>query len=123
MCTAALSLMLRWIILAVGKSVYAAMFSQVFHGWGFIVMTVCMAKFISRTVPSELQASGQMLLAIVSFGIARVAGNLGGGFLADAIGRQNVFWICAGLCALALCIFTPGYLKSPPLNGLDADSH
>lgn len=119
MCTAALSLLIRWCLLAWGKSVPIAMLSQVFHGWGFIVMTVCMAKYISRTVPEELQASGQMLLAIVSFGIARVAGNLGGGLLADVMGRQNVFWICAGLCAISLCVFTPFCLKMPPLNGID----
>ena len=118
MCTAALSLLIRWCLLALGKSIPIAMFSQVFHGWGFIVMTVCMAKYISRTVPEELQASGQMLLAIVSFGIARVAGNLGGGLLADAMGRQNVFWICAGLCAIALCVFTPFCMRMPPLNGI-----
>jgi len=120
MCSAALSLAIRWTLLASGSTVAAAMFSQVFHGWGFIVMTVCMAKYISRTVPRELQASGQMLLAIVSFGIARTAGNLGGGFLADVMGRQNVFWICAGMCAVTLCIFGPIFLKAPPLNGLEA---
>lgn len=117
MSSAVLSLAIRWIILALGRTAGVALFSQIFHGWGFIVMSVCMAKFISRTVPDELQSSGQMLLAIVSFGIARVAGNLGGGLLADAIGRQNVFFICTGICLTSLCIFAPGYLRRPPLNG------
>ena len=76
-------------------------------------------KYISLTVPTELQASGQMLLAVVSFGIARVVGNLGGGLLADAMGRQNVFFITAGICLLTLCIFAPYYLRRKPLNGRD----
>jgi len=119
MCTAALSLTARWILLALGKTANVAMLSQVFHGWGFIVMTVCMAKYISRTVPEGLQASGQMLLAIVSFGIARTVGNLGGGFLADAMGRQNVFFVCSGICLVILCIFVPGFFRRPPLNGIN----
>ena len=122
MCVSALGLTLRWLMLALCRSVPAVMFSQVFHGCGFIVMTVCMAKYINRTVPEELQASGQMLLAVVSFGIARVAGNLGGGLLADAMGRQNVFFIGAGLCLVSLFAFAPYYLRRKPMNGLNEAS-
>ena len=102
MCVSAATLVLRWLMLAMSQNVFVVMASQLLHGWGFIVMTVCMAKYISRHVPEELQASGQMLLAIVSFGIARAVGNLGGGLLADAMGRQQVFYICAGICAATL---------------------
>ena len=97
-------LSLRWLMLGLSANVYVAMASQLLHGWGFIVMTVCMAKYISRSVPEELQASGQMLLAIVSFGIARAFGNLAGGLLAGWMGRQNVFLGCAALCALTLIV-------------------
>ena len=100
----ALTLALRWLMLGLSANVYVAMASQVLHGWGFIVMTVCMAKYISRSVPEELQASGQMLLAIVSFGIARAFGNLAGGFLAGWMGRQNVFLACAGICVITLAV-------------------
>lgn len=119
MLVSAAALTARWLMLALSSSVPVVMVSQAFHGWGFIVMTVCLAKYINRTVPVELQASGQMLLAIVSFGIARVTGNLGGGLLADAIGRQNVFFLAAGICAVSLVGFAPYYLKHKPLNGLE----
>ena len=111
MCISACVLTLRWIILAMTDNVTVTIFSQLLHGWGFIVMTVSMAKHISRTVPAELQASGQMLLAIVSYGIARVAGNLGGGVLADAFGRQNVFYLLACVCVVTLIIFAPKFLS------------
>lgn len=111
MCISACVLTLRWIILATTGNVAVTLASQLLHGWGFIVMTVSMAKHISRTVPAELQASGQMLLAIVSYGLARVAGNLGGGLLADAFGRQNVFYLMAVICAVTLVIFAPKFLK------------
>lgn len=100
----AVTLAIRWLMLGLSDNVYVAMASQVLHGWGFIVMTVCMAKYIARSVPEELQASGQMLLAIVSFGIARAFGNLAGGLLAGWMGRQNVFLACAAVCVVTLVI-------------------
>ena len=100
----AVTLAVRWLMLGLSDSVWVAMLSQVLHGWGFIVMTVCMAKYISREVPEELQASGQMLLAIVSFGISRAFGNLAGGLLAGWMGRGNVFLACSALCVVTLVI-------------------
>ena len=104
MCVSAATLALRWLLLGLAGSAPLALLTQLLHGWGFIVMTVCMAKYISRTVPEELKASGQMLLAIVSFGIARATGNLLGGLLAGWMGRQNVFFVCAGICAATLIV-------------------
>ena len=111
MCVSALALTLRWLLVATAKSVPVLMLSQALHGWGFIVMTVSMAKHITRNVPKELQASGQMLLAVVSFGLARAFGNLGGGLLAHAFGQQNVFYLTSAVCALAFLIFAPQFLK------------
>lgn len=107
MSLSAATLALRWLILGLSGSVYVVMASQALHGWGFIVMSVCMAKYISRSVTEELQASGQMLLAIVSFGVARAFGNLALGLLAGRMGRQNVFLACAGICLAALCLARP----------------
>lgn len=111
MCISGVVLTLRWVILAVTDNVTVTLLSQLLHGWGFIVMTVAMAKHISRTVPVELQASGQMALAVVSYGLARAAGNLGGGLLAGAMGMQNVFYLMAAICVGALAVFAPGFLR------------
>ena len=75
------------------------------------------AKYISLTVPAELRSSGQMLLAVTGFGIARVAGNFLGGLAAMRMGEGNVFWFCAALTLLTLLVFAPYYLRKPPLNG------
>jgi PPP family 3-phenylpropionic acid transporter len=114
MCVAGCALTLRWVILALSGNVWLTLASQVLHGWGFIVMTVSMAKHINQYVPDELKASGQMLLAMVGYGFARVAGTLGGGFLADGMGIQPSFWLCAAITAISLLIFAPGYLKKRP---------
>jgi len=108
----------RWVLLASTNSIVAAMAGQMLHGWGFIVITVSMAKYINLTVPNELKASGQMLLAVVGFGIARVFGVLGGGLLAEAMGgvRQG-FWLMSAISGVTLCAFAPIYLRRPALNG------
>lgn len=119
LCISALTLTARWLIVGFSSDYRVVMASQALHGWGFIVMTVAVAKYISLTVPNELKASGQMLLAIVSFGISRVIGNLGGGLLADAMGLQNVYFVSAGVCLASFFVFGPYFLKRPALNGAE----
>ena len=114
----AIALTLRWIILGTCHNVYAVMASQLLHGWGFIVMTVSMAKYVSATIPDELKASGQMLISVVGFGIARVFGILGGGLVADAMGSvQKGFLLMAIVAGVGLIAFVPRYLAMKPLNG------
>ena len=118
MCVSALCMTVRWSLLALFPSVPVAVCSQLLHGGGFIVMTVSMAKYMNATVPPELKSSGQMLIAVVGFGIARVFGILGGGLLSDALGGTRPgFALMAGVAALALVLFAPRYLRRPPLNG------
>lgn len=107
MCVSAMILALRWLILSVSKSVVPALLSQLLHGGGFIVIAVSMAKYIADHVQTELQASGQMLLNMASFGAARAIGNLCGGMLSRAFGRSGVFMINSAVCALTLMLFIP----------------
>ena len=117
MCVSALALTARWLILGLSRNYAVVMCSQVFHGWGFIVITVGMAKYISLSVPPELRSSGQLLLGAVSFGVARAVGNLGGGLLADAVGRQNVFFLSAAVCLVSFLVFGIYFLRREPMNG------
>ena len=122
MSVSALALTLRWLILTFTHSAWAAMGSQLLHSCGFIVMTVSMSKFLNDTVPDELKASGQMLISVVGFGIARAFGILGGGLVASAMGSiQMGFLPMAVISGAALLIFAPRYLKMPPLNGKAAE--
>ena len=107
MCASALVLAARWLTLGLASSAGAALLSQLLHGGGFIVMSVSMAYWISDHVPEELRASGQGLLNMVTFGAARVLGNLGGGLLAQTLGRGEAFLIGSGVCVASLCAFAP----------------
>lgn len=120
MCISALTLALRWILVGTTTNIYVAMASQLLHSWGFIVITVTTSKYVQATVPEELKASGQLLLSVFGFGVARVIGYFGGGLLSDMMGRGAVFLICAGICVACLAVFAPYYMKKAPLNGENA---
>ena len=107
MCAAALALALRWLLLGIAPNAWIALASQLLHGGGFIVVSVSMAHWIADHVPEELRASGQGLLNMASFGLARIAGSLGGGLLARQLGIENAFLLAAGLCVAALLLFAP----------------
>ena len=111
MCFSALVLAARWLMLGLAPSAGVALASQLLHGGGFIVMTVSMAYWIADHVAPELRATGQGLLNMVTFGAARILGNLGGGLLAQATGRDSAFLVGAGVCVLALCVFAPWAFK------------
>lgn len=112
MCLSALTMLTRWTLLAACPSVPVVLCSQVLHGGGFIVMSVSMAKHMNATVPPELKSSGQLLLAVAGYGLARVFGILGGGLLSGLLGGTRPgFAVMAGLCALTLILFAPRYFK------------
>lgn len=118
MLISAASFVLRFLLLGVAEHAYLALASQVLHGLGFIVFTVCLSQYVSRIAPKELKTSAQMLLSIAGFGLSRVPGILFGGMLGEYLGGQSgVFLLMGGVCLLALFVFTPIFMKLPPLNG------
>lgn len=118
MLVSALFLAVRFTILAVTRSVLFTTLSQILHGGCFIVITLAMSFYINRAVPDELRASGQMLLSVAGYGLARVFGTLGGGWIAKVTGgTAGGFAAMAGLCFLTLLWAAPIFLKAPPVNG------
>ena len=117
MCVSALFMTARWFIVAATDSALVAMLSQLFHCMGFIVITVTASKYVQATVPENQKASGQLLISVFGFGVARALGYFGGGVLSDLSSRQTVFYVCAGICLVCLILFTPYYFRRPPLNG------
>ena len=114
MCAAAGVMALRWLLLGSAQSAVQALLTQLLHGGGFIVLSVSMAKYVADRVAPELRTSGQMLLNMVSFGAARVIGNLGGGLLAEGIGRGAAFLVGAGVCIAALVAFILWQMRRHP---------
>lgn len=110
MCVSALVMTVRWVILGFVTSVPVIMASQVLHGWGFIVMTVSMSKYMNENVPNELKARAQILLGVIGFGVSRTIGTFAGGLLTGAIGFQNAFLVNGVLSFLTFVLFAPRFL-------------
>lgn len=121
MVFSALLLCLRFAIMGLATDARWLLLSQVLHGGGFIVITVSMAKYINDTIPDELRSAGQMLLALVAFGLARVFGTFAGAYVSRLTGgTAGGFLAMAALCLVA-CLLGAGYFfRRPPLNGLRA---
>ncbi len=112
-------LTVRFLIIGLAESPGWLLASQVLHGGGFIVIMVSMAKYVNETVPDELKSGGQMLLAVVGYGLARVFGTFCGGLVAGLTGGSaGGFLAMGGLCLVALLWSAPYFFMRPPLNGL-----
>lgn len=118
MLVSALLLVVRFLLLAFTRSAFIAVLTQALHGGCFIVMTMSTAMYVNRVVPDELRASGQMLLSIVGFGLARVFGIVGGGLIASVSGGSAGGFAAMALVALAALVWGGNYfLRIPPVNG------
>jgi MFS transporter, PPP family, 3-phenylpropionic acid transporter len=70
-------------------------------GIGFAFVYVGTVVIVDDLVPPELRATGQGLAKAVAYGLAPVAGALGGGVLYEAVGPRILFGVAAGLAATA----------------------
>ena len=96
---------LVWPLLLLAQALHAITFSA--HH------TVCIA-LLSHHFPGRLRGRGQALYTVVGYGLPGVIGGLGGGMLSASLGLDSVFWLSAGVAALALgCAFQLRRLELP----------
>lgn len=96
---------IRWGLISVLNSDILIILVNCLKGFSDIVIFYCTAKIISIELEEGLQASGQALLGIVTYGIARIAGNYIGGVLYDTFSGRHVFAACAILAAVTAVIY------------------
>lgn len=113
-----LMLSLRFLILGFSRNLGLILLSQLFHGGGFIVITVAMAQYMARVAPETLKSGGQTLLSMGSYSLARVFGTLFGGVVSVVSGNLALgFRAMALLCLICLPLFAPRFLRIPAVNG------
>jgi len=101
----AIATSIRWLILFLIKDVYQAFPVNAMHGLTFIIFTYCLATYINKNVPKELRASGQALNGIISMGLARIIGNVFGGYLSDIVGIKHMFLYVSLFGFISVLIF------------------
>ena len=104
---ATLALCARWLLTGLGESIWALFAAQLLHGLGYIAISLSMALYIQSAVAREARASGQALLNVFCYGLARVLGSWLGGAAARAFGEAGGFIACALLCLASLAAFFP----------------
>ena len=86
---------IRWTVIAFSQSAEIAMIINMLKGTSDIVFVYCTTEILNRTLDDKLKGTGQALVGILTYGIARITGNFAGGILSDIWGIRTVFLICA----------------------------
>ena len=109
----ALLLAARYLILGLNGALIWMMASQALSGLGIIALTATMAREVARRVPQGLGARGQALYSAISYALARVAGNLAGGQVAQRLGIPAGFGLMAALALAAGLGFAVMLMAAP----------
>lgn len=104
MLAATAALTVRFLLLGAFQNAYIALASQILNGFGYIAISVSMAKTIAQELP-ENAAGGQALISLLFYGAARLVGNLLGGMVAESIGIGSVFLILSAMNALGFVVY------------------
>jgi MFS family permease len=94
-------------LLYTGTSVYAVYAASVLHGFNFMLPYYFMVILIDKHTPDNLKATAQTLHSVFRYSVAALAGNLGGGALADIFSLRQVFLVLS-VMAFGLMTAVPG---------------
>jgi len=95
-----IALTARWLIVGLSQSPVLLFLSQGLHGMCFVIIQVCVVRFVSDTVDLKLSATAQAIANILLMNLSRVLGGLLGGPLVTGLGTNNAFLCMAGLAAV-----------------------
>jgi MFS transporter, PPP family, 3-phenylpropionic acid transporter len=96
---------LRWLLLFFITDIHAILLVSLLHGTNFIVFNYCMATYISVNIPKELRATGQSVISWLNFGIAKILSSFLGGFLADQMGIQRIYFFMFLISIVTIAVF------------------
>lgn len=108
----------RFLVMGLFPSRAVAIASQALCVCGIIVCAFTMAQYVSLSVPQASAASGQMLLYVVTYALARALGSLISFGLSRFFSLPAAFLCCAALCALALAAFARRLWRAPGLPNI-----
>ncbi|MBQ2967027.1 MAG: MFS transporter [Clostridia bacterium] len=100
--TSCVLMMVRWVAIAVSSHMLSAVLFNMLKGASDIVFTYCTTAILNKRLADHLKGTGQAVLGILTYSVARIIGNYAGGFLSDAFGIRTVFLGCAVFPLIAL---------------------
>ncbi|WP_166242404.1 MFS transporter [Paenibacillus turpanensis] len=96
---------IRWGMYALLDDPYVLGMLQTMHSVTFAVFWIVSVQYVARTVPQELQTTGQSMLASVFLGLCGVIGGFAGGAIQEAYGGDGMYAFGAVLTAAAALLF------------------
>ena len=96
---------IRWVLLFLLKSPYAAIFANLLHGVGYTGFTYCVVVYINEHVPKDLRATGQSFNVLVGHVSSRVIFGYLGGLASQAFGVHWVMLMAGMVLAAATLLF------------------
>lgn len=86
---------IRWILYSIFPNVQLILLFQLLQPFSFVLFYVSGLQYMSKIVPKELTATGQMLYFAIYTGVSGILGSSLGGFLMDTISAQFVYQLAA----------------------------
>jgi len=82
---------IRWQLVSLVESPVHVVMLQALHGVTFGIFYVCAFQFVSKIVPRELQATGQLLFMSIFFGLSGIVGSVAGGIIIEQFGGATLY--------------------------------
>lgn len=95
----------RWLLLFLLKDSTLIIVTNLLHGLGFVVVNYCLAVYINTSVPKELRATGQTMMAMLATIFSRLIFGYIGGIAADRLGVNNLMLFSAVLMICGTAVF------------------
>jgi PPP family 3-phenylpropionic acid transporter len=102
--TAAALYGLRWMLYTIATEPIHLILLQPLHGVTFGVFYLCTFQLVTKIMPEEFLATGQMVFISAFFGLSGTIGSLGGGWIIDWTGGAAALYQVMGWLSFAGCL-------------------
>ncbi|OIJ18974.1 MFS transporter [Anaerobacillus alkalidiazotrophicus] len=86
---------IRWLVMGLVPNPYLVLSLQMLHGLTFGMFYLCAFNYITRTIPEELQSTGQLLFYSFFFGLSGMIGASIGGQIIERVSTTNLYFLLA----------------------------
>jgi MFS transporter, PPP family, 3-phenylpropionic acid transporter len=93
----------RWLLFSLAETPSQIILLQPMHGITFGIFYLCAFQFVTKLIPDEFRATGQLVFISAFFGLSGIIGSLGGGMILDYAGEAALYKLLSYF-AFAGCI-------------------
>lgn len=111
----------RWVLLYLTTNPVASIYIGLLHGVGFAWSNYCIVSYISKCLPDDVRASGQVMKITISLIFSRAVFGYLGGILYEVLGAKSLLLISAllaGFVAVFTWIWSKHEVISKHINSL-----